>query len=65
MTDLKVLPIKSSETYNWLLEKHYAKRVPNITNAFGLFSGSDLIGVVTYGILIVAPGVADARGAFK
>ena len=50
MTDLKVLPIKSSETYNWLLEKHYAKRVPNITNAFGLFSGSALIGVVTYGI---------------
>ena len=50
MSNLKVLPIKSVDTYNWLLKKHYAKRIPNITNAFGLFSGSDLIGVVTYGI---------------
>ena len=47
---LKVLPIKSKETYNWLLEKHYAKRIPNITDAFGLFFESTLIGVVTYGI---------------
>ena len=47
---LKVLPIKSKETYNWLLEKHYAKRIPNITDAFGLFFDSTLIGVVTYGI---------------
>ena len=46
---LKVLPIKSKETYNWLLEKHYAKRIPNITDAFGLFFNSTLIGVVTYG----------------
>ena len=47
---IKVLPIKSVDTYNWLLKKHYAKRIPNITNAFGLFEKSNLIGVVTYGI---------------
>ena len=47
---LKITPIKSKETYNWLLEKHYAKRIPNITDAFGLFFDSTLIGVVTYGI---------------
>ena len=50
MDGLKVLPIKSSETYNWLLNKHYAKRIPNITDAFGLFYGAPLVGVVTYGI---------------
>ena len=50
MSNLKVLPIKSVDTYNWLLKKHYAKRIPNITNAFGLFDESELIGVVTYGI---------------
>jgi len=48
--NLVVQPIKSFETYNWLLAKHYAKRVPNIMYSFGLFSGSTLIGVVTYGI---------------
>ena len=49
MSNLKVLPIKSVDTYNWLLKKHYAKRIPNIMNAFGLFNKSELIGVVTYG----------------
>ena len=49
-TNLVVQPVKSFETYNWLLAKHYAKRVPNIIYSFGLFSGSNLIGVVTYGI---------------
>lgn len=47
---MKVLPIKSEEAYPWLLEKHYAKRIPSITFAFGLYDGSELIGVVTYGM---------------
>ena len=50
MSDLKVIPIKSSDTYNWLLKKHYAKRIPNITDSFGLFDKSNLIGIITYGI---------------
>ena len=32
---LKVQQIKSEETYQWLLKKHYAKRIPNIVYAFG------------------------------
>ena len=48
--NLKVLSIASKDTYKWLLEKHYAKRIPNITNSFGLFNNNILIGVVTYGI---------------
>jgi hypothetical protein len=47
---LKVLPIKNEETYPWLLQKHYAKRIPQIMFAFGLYEENQLIGVVTYGI---------------
>ena len=46
---LKVQQIKSEETYQWLLKKHYAKRIPNIIYAFGLYKNTDLIGVITYG----------------
>jgi hypothetical protein len=47
---MKVLPIKNEETYQWLLEKHYAKRIPQIMHAFGLYNEGVLKGVVTYGI---------------
>jgi hypothetical protein len=47
---MKVLPIKNEETYPWLLQKHYAKRIPQIMFAFGLYEENELIGVVTYGI---------------
>ena len=46
---MKVIPIKSEETTPWLLKKHYAKRLPNIMYAFGLYD-EELVGVVTYGI---------------
>jgi len=47
---MRVLPIKNEETYPWLLNKHYAKRVPQIMHSFGLYDGITLIGVCTYGI---------------
>ena len=47
---MKVIQIKPSETYPWLLEKHYAKRIPQIMFAFGLYDDNQLKGVVTYGI---------------
>ena len=43
--------VKSIDKYlckEWLLYKHYAKRIPSITYAFGLFN-NDLIGVMTIG----------------
>lgn len=49
MTEYKVLPIKPVEATPWLLKKHYAKRVPVISYAFGLYRGIELVGVVTYG----------------
>jgi len=45
-----VIPIKNEETYSWLLQKHYAKRIPQIMFAFGLYEENHLVGVITYGI---------------
>jgi hypothetical protein len=45
-----VLPIKNEEVAPWLLEKHYAKRIPQIMFSYGLYENNQLIGVVTYGI---------------
>jgi len=47
---MKVLPINNFEVEPWLLEKHYAKRMPQIMFAFGLYNDDILVGVVTYGI---------------
>jgi len=47
---MKVLPIKSEEATPWILQKHYAKRLPSISYAFGLYEDKDLIGVVTFGM---------------
>lgn len=44
-----VKAISYQETKPWLLEKHYAKRMPSISFAFGLFIADKLEGVVTYG----------------
>ena len=41
--------IPKHETHDWLLFKHYAKRIPSISYAFGLFNNGSLIGVCTFG----------------
>lgn len=48
--NMGVQPISGREAEPWLLKKHYAKRVPSIAYAFGLYIGNQLRGVVTYGI---------------
>ena len=45
----KVVPIEKREAEPWVLKKHYAKRLPVIIRAFGLFREIDLIGVCTFG----------------
>ena len=45
-----VLPIKTEEAVPWILQKHYAKRLPSISYAFGLYEDGILIGIVTYGM---------------
>lgn len=46
---MRVLQIKPEETYEWILKKHYAKRLPSISWAFGLFAEGILCGILTIG----------------
>lgn len=47
---MKVLPIKSFEAEPWIMRKHYARRMPSISYAFGLYDNENLIGICTYGM---------------
>lgn len=52
----------------FILEIHYAKRWPSISYAFGLFRGSHLVGVVTFGTPPSSPlriGIAGAENAAR
>lgn len=44
-----VKSIDSFQCKEWLLYKHYAKRIPSIEFSFGLYNDNILIGVCTYG----------------
>ena len=48
MKGLKVKTITHHDCREWLLFKHYAKRIPPIEFAFGLFDGLQMVGVCTY-----------------
>jgi hypothetical protein len=53
--DLLVKRIESKDTYPFLLEIHYAKRIPSISYSYGLFRNNSLVGVCTYGTPPSAP----------
>jgi len=44
-----VEPIEGYVTYPLLLNVHYARRIPSISYAFGLYVNGNLDGVITYG----------------
>jgi hypothetical protein len=48
-SNYKIESIPKSQTYDWLLNKHYAKRIPSISYAFGLYKNKVLRGVCTFG----------------
>src|SRR3990167_1829394 len=48
-TEKKVRPIPYEQAIPWFLNKHYAKRVPSISWAFGLYLDGVLVGVISYG----------------
>ena len=50
-----VKPVTRQDCLPFLLNIHYAKRVPSVSWAFGLFMGDHLEGVVTYGTPSSAP----------
>lgn len=47
--DIKIQRIPSKDTHDFILNKHYAKRLPSISFAFGLFYKNKLSGVCSYG----------------
>jgi len=42
--------ISYQQTKPYILEIHYAKRMPSISFAFGLFERDEMVGIVTYGM---------------
>ena len=50
MLNYEVKKITYGETKPFILEVHYAKRMPSVSFAFGLFKENMLVGVVTYGL---------------
>ena len=44
-----VKQIDNKETYSFLLNIHYAKRIPSISFSYGLFETNELVGVICYG----------------
>jgi hypothetical protein len=48
--DWSVYQISHRDVEPWLLKRHYARRIPPISYAFGAFDGKELIGIVTYGV---------------
>ena len=47
---MEVIKIKNYECKDWLLNKHYAKRMCSISFAYGLYIDKLLCGVVTFGM---------------
>ena len=44
-----VSAIESFSTHDWILNKHYAKRLPTISFAYGLFDDNVMVGICTIG----------------
>lgn len=49
MSDLTVKEIDKKDTYDFILNKHYAQRKPSISYAYGLFIDNKLEGILTIG----------------
>ena len=45
----RVAPCSRAQYADLLLFGHYARRIPSVSFAFGLFEGEEIIGVVTFG----------------
>ena len=49
MKGYEIREIKYDDTKDFILNKHYAQRMPSISFAYGLFNGNDMVGVLTIG----------------
>ncbi len=50
VADYSIRRIQYQEALPFILNIHYAKRVPSINYAYGLFLQQELVGIVSYGI---------------
>ena len=51
VNDYKIRPIQYRECLPFILELHYAKRVPSVIKyIYGLFQEKELVGIITYGM---------------
>lgn len=64
MNNFKVVSIDNFQAKDWLLNKHYAKRIPSISYCFGLFKDSLLIGVCSYGRPIAHTLIKNALSGY-
>lgn len=48
MKNFEIVSIDKFQTKQWLKYKHYARRIPPISFAFGLFEGKNMVGVCTF-----------------
>lgn len=63
--DFIVKPIKNTETKQWYLKKHYAKRYPMVVYSFGLFDLNNIMqGVLSYG-MPPSPSINDGKSILK
>lgn len=49
MNGFQVNKIPSKETHDFILNKHYAGRLPSISYAYGLYENENILGVLTIG----------------
>ena len=65
---MRIQKISYQDTKPFILDIHYAARMPSISYSFGLFSDESLIGVVTYGKPASPPlckGIAGIENSHK
>ena len=48
-SEYEVVEIPYSATKDWILNIHYAKRMPSISFAYGLYRHDEMVGMVSYG----------------
>ena len=48
-SEYEIRQIPFSETKHWILHIHYAKRLPSISYAYGLYRHDEMVGMVSYG----------------
>ena len=48
-SEYEIRQIPYSETKHWILNIHYAKRLPSISYAYGLYRHDEMVGMVSYG----------------